>query len=344
MDTIDLRSDTVTQPTEQMREAMAKAVVGDDVLNEDPTIHRLENMATEMLGKESSLFVPSGTMGNLICLLTHCQRGDEVILGDQSHIFLNEVGGMSALGGIQPRILSNSPDGTIKLSDIENSIRHDDLHYPPTKLICLENTHNYCSGSPLTAEYMAEVGSIAESHNLKIHIDGARIFNAGLALNTPVKNLVREADSVMFCLSKGLSAPVGSIICGDTDFIDKTKKIRKMLGGGMRQAGHLAAAGIVALEEQVNTLKQDHSNTEKLIKGLKTIEGLDVNDEFAKTNIIFFNLTKNKPSPEIFMESLEKINIKILMIESGRFRAVLNRHITDKQITNVIQAFEKILA
>ena len=187
METIDLRSDTVTQPTEQMRAAMANAIVGDDVLNEDPTIHNLQNMASEMLGKESSLFVPSGTMGNLICLLTHCQRGDEVVLGDQSHIFLNEVGGMSALGGIQPRILTNSPDGTINLADIENAIRHDDLHYPPTKLICLENTHNYCSGSPLTPEYMGAVGKIAKTHKLKLHVDGARIFNAAQALGTDVK-------------------------------------------------------------------------------------------------------------------------------------------------------------
>ncbi|MGV7221901.1 MAG: low-specificity L-threonine aldolase [Nitrospinales bacterium] len=343
METIDLRSDTVTQPTKHMREAMAKAVVGDDVLNEDPTVHNLQNLAAEMFGKESALFVPSGTMGNLISLLVHCQRGDEVILGDQSHIFLNEVGGLSALGGIHPRILPNAQDGTINLETIESSIRHDDLHYPPTRLICLENTHNYCSGSPITKEYMAEVGKIAKNHNLNIHIDGARIFNAANALGTTVKTLAADADSVMFCLSKGLSAPVGSLICGGTNFIKKAKKIRKMLGGGMRQAGHLAAAGIVALEQQVEKLKEDHSNTEKLIEGLKNIEGIEVNDKFAKTNIIFFNLTKNTPSSEAFLENLERKNIKILMIENGRFRAVLNRHITEANIVQVIKTIKDIL-
>jgi threonine aldolase len=322
---------------------MANAVVGDDVLNEDPTIHSLQNMASEMLGKESSLFVPSGTMGNLVSLLTHCQRGDEVILGDQSHIFLNEVGGMSALGGIQPRILTNSPDGTINLPDIENSIRHDDLHYPPTKLICLENTHNYCSGSPLTPEYMADVGRIAKAHNLKLHVDGARIFNAAQALKTDVKNIVKDADSIMFCLSKGLSAPVGSLICGDAKFITRAKKIRKMLGGGMRQAGHLAAAGIIALEKQVEDLKQDHENAEKLIKGLNGIEGIDVCDEFAKTNIVFFNLRKKTPSSDTFLQSLEEKKIKLLMIENGRFRAVLNRHITEAHVAKVIQVIKEIL-
>ena len=207
MSTIDLRSDTLTQPTEAMRNAMAQADVGDDVFGEDPTVNRLEKIAAERVGKEAAVFVPSGTMGNLISMLSHCARGDEVILGDQSHIFLNEVGGIAALGGIHPHTIPNEPDGTLCLETLEKSIRTSDLHYPPTRLITLENTHNYCMGTPVTPEYMSLVGNLARKHKLKVHVDGARIFNAAVALETDIKNLTADADSLMFCLSKGLSAP-----------------------------------------------------------------------------------------------------------------------------------------
>ena len=215
MEYIDLRSDTVTKPTPEMREAMAKAEVGDDVFRDDPTVNKLEEIAAEKMGKEAALFVPSGTMGNLLALLTHCQRGDEVIVGNQSHIYLNEAGGMSALGGIQPCPIPNQKDGTLSLEDIRASIRDEDVHHPITRLICLENTQNICGGVPLTVEYNRTVGEIAHDHNLSLHIDGARIFNAAIAQNVSVKDLVEPADSVMFCLSKGLASPIGSMIVGN---------------------------------------------------------------------------------------------------------------------------------
>src|SRR5689334_20617335 len=229
MNYIDLRSDTVTQPTPEMREAMAEAEVGDDVYRDDPTVKHLEELAAEMLGKESSIFVPSGTMGNLLALLVHCQRGDEVIVGNQSHIYLNEAGGMSALGGIQPCPVPNQKDGTLALDDILASIRTEDVHHPITRLICLENTQNVCGGVPLTVEYTRQVGELAKQNGLALHIDGARIFNAATALNIDVKDLVAPADSVMFCLSKGLSSPIGSMLVGSKKFVSRARHLRKML-------------------------------------------------------------------------------------------------------------------
>ena len=229
---IDLRSDTFTQPTQSMRDAMATAEVGDDVFQEDPTVQKLEILAAEKTAKEAAVFVPSGTMGNLISVLSHCGRGDEILLGDRSHISLYEVGGVSALGGVHPRTLPNNEDGTISIELLEKGIRHLDIHSPPTRLICLENTHNFCQGSPLSPEYMRTVQDLAKKYGLKIHLDGARIFNAAVALKIPVSELTKKVDSVMFCLSKGLSAPVGSLVCGSSEFIEKARKIRKMVGGG----------------------------------------------------------------------------------------------------------------
>ena len=342
MNTIDLRSDTLTHPTEAMRKAMAEAEVGDDVFGEDPTVNHLEKTAAERVGKEAAIFVPSGTMGNLISMLSHCDRGDEVILGDQSHIFLNEVGGLAAIGGIHPHTISNESDGTLDLKTVEKTIRESDLHYPPTRLIALENTHNYCMGSPITREYMQQVGNLAKRYNLKIHVDGARIFNAAVALRVDVKDLVREADSVMFCLSKGLSAPVGSLVCGHKEFIHQARKWRKMVGGGMRQSGHLAAAGIIALSDLVDQLKKDHSNAQKLAQGLARLKGIVLKPELIKTNIIFFSLKHRAPNPKAFLENLEAQGIKILMIQSGVFRAVLHREISESQIEQVIRALEEL--
>jgi len=335
---IDLRSDTLTHPTQAMRKAMAEAEVGDDVFSEDPTINQLEKIAADRMGKEAAIFVPSGTMGNLISMLSHCARGDEVILGDQSHIFLNEVGGLAALGGVHPHIIKNEPDGTLDLKTIEQKIRASDVHYPPTRLITLENTHNYCMGSPISPEYMRQVGDLAQKYNLKIHIDGARIFNAAIALKLDVKDLLCEADSVMFCLSKGLSAPVGSIVCGDKDFIHKTRKWRKMVGGGMRQSGHLAAAGIIALNDLTERLEEDHSNAQKLAQGLARLKGIVLKPELIKTNIIFFRLEYSNIKPESFLKSLESEGIKILMIQEGIFRIVLHREISETQVEQVIKA------
>jgi threonine aldolase len=343
MKPIDLRSDTLTQPTNSMREAMAAADVGDDVFGEDPTINKLEEKAADITGKEAALFVPSGTMGNLISILAHCSRGDEIILGDRSHIFLNEVGGVSALGGVHPHIVKNLEDGTLPVDQIEKTIRHADLHYPPTRLICLENTHNYCQGSPLTPAYTEEVAALASRHSLKVHLDGARVFNAAVALNTEVSDLARHVDSIMFCLSKGLSAPVGSIVCGSGAFIHKARKLRKMVGGGMRQAGHLAAAGLVALENQINPLKKDHQLAQELAQGLSNIEGIELNLQLVKTNIIFFKLNHPRMTPDKFMNILDSRGIKILMIESGVFRAVFHREISTDQVKYVLKTFRELL-
>jgi threonine aldolase len=321
---------------------MAQADVGDDVFGEDPTVNRLEKLTAERIGKEAAVFVPSGTMGNLISMLSHCARGDEVILGDQSHIFLNEVGGIAALGGIQPHIIPNEPDGTLNLKTLENSIRARDLHYPPTRLIALENTHNFCMGSPITPEYMTQVGDLARKHNLKVHVDGARIFNAAVALEIDVKDLTEETDSVMFCLSKGLSAPVGSLTCGTAEFIQNARKWRKMVGGGMRQAGHLAAAGIIALNDLVDRLKEDHANARKLAEGLSGLKGMVIDLELIKTNIIFFSLKHPSLSPESFMDGLEAKGIKILMIHPGIFRAVLHREISNSQIEQVLSTSDEL--
>ncbi len=237
MKTIDLRSDTVTLPTAAMREAICSAELGDDVFGEDPTTIRLEKMAAERMGKEAAMLVASGTMGNLVCVLSHCGRGDEVILGDQSHTFVYEAGGISALGGIHTHTLVNRPDGTLRLEDIKAAIRADNVHFPRTRLICLENTHNRCGGAVLTPGYMQQVASLAHSQGLLLHLDGARIFNAAVALEVDVKELTRHVDSVSFCLSKGLSAPVGSVICGSAEFIAEARRNRKAVGGGMRQCG-----------------------------------------------------------------------------------------------------------
>ncbi|CAB5117765.1 Low-specificity L-threonine aldolase (EC [Olavius algarvensis associated proteobacterium Delta 3] len=236
MGQVDLRSDTVTQPTPGMRRAMAEARVGDDVFGEDPTVIELEEMAAGRTGKEASLLVASGTMANLVCQLSHCQRGDEMILGDQSHMFYYEQGGSSALGGIHPHTVPNQPDGRLSEEAVENAVRADDVHFPVTRLIALENTHNRCSGSPLSPEYTHAVGEIARRNGLALHIDGARIFNAAISLGVPVRDLTADADSVSFCLSKGLCAPVGSLVCGSREFVNRARRIRKVLGGGMRQA------------------------------------------------------------------------------------------------------------
>jgi len=340
---IDLRSDTVTHPTPAMREAMYRAEVGDDVFGEDPTVRRLEEMAAERMGKEAALFVASGTMGNLVALLTHCGRGDEVILGDRSHTFVYEQGGMAALGGITPRPIPNQPDGTLRLEDIRAAIRSENVHYPRTRLVCLENTHNLCDGAPLTAEYTAAVARLAHSHGLRVHLDGARIFNAAAALNCDVRDLVREVDSVMFCLSKGLCAPVGSVLCGSADFIYEARRARKVVGGGMRQAGMLAAAGIVALEQMTGRLAEDHARARRLAEGLAQITGVQVGPLY--TNIFYFWLTEDVSlSPEAFLGRLREQGVLVLGREDGRFRAVTHYWITDEDIEATLRAVRAALS
>uniref|UniRef100_A0A8R7TKK7 Aromatic amino acid beta-eliminating lyase/threonine aldolase domain-containing protein n=1 Tax=Triticum urartu TaxID=4572 RepID=A0A8R7TKK7_TRIUA len=264
---VDLRSDTVTKPSEAMRAAMAAAEVDDDVLGADPTAQRFEAEMARIMGKEAALFVPSGTMGNLVSVLAHCDtRGSEVILGDNSHIHIYENGGISTLGGVHPRTVPNNPDGTMDIHKIVAAIRHPDgaMYYPTTRLICLENTHGNTGGKCLSVEYTDKVGEVGKSHGLKLHIDGARIFNASVALGVPVHRLVRAADSVSVCLSKGLGAPVGSVIVGSKAFIDKAKILRKTLGGGMRQVGILCAAAYLAVRDTVGKLADDHRKAKVL--------------------------------------------------------------------------------
>ncbi|HEX2698426.1 MAG TPA: low-specificity L-threonine aldolase, partial [Anaerolineales bacterium] len=293
MEFIDLRSDTVTRPTPEMREAMAKAEVGDDVYGDDPTVNRLQEMAADMTGKEAGLFVPSGTMGNLAGILSHCQRGDEVVLGKKNHTFLYEAGGISVLGGVHSCQLENQPDGSLLLSEIEAAIRPDDPHDPITRLICLENTHNRCGGTIQTPEYTRQLVDFAHARGLKVHLDGARLFNAAAALNVSAKELAGPVDSVTFCLSKGLCAPVGSVLCGDKEFIKRANRMRKMLGGGMRQAGVLAAAGIIALEKMTQRLNEDHTRARYLAEGLSENQNIVLDAGTPVTNMVFFNLAPN---------------------------------------------------
>ncbi len=342
MKVIDLRSDTVTKPTPEMREAMYRAEVGDDVYGEDPTVNRLEAMAAQRMGKEAALFVVSGTMGNLVALLTHCGRGDEVILGDRSHSFLFEQGGMAALGGITPWPVPNQPDGTMRLEDIERAIRGDNVHFPRTRLICLENTHNMCNGAPLTAEYTAQVAELAHARGLRVHVDGARIFNAAAALNVGVQELVQEVDSVTFCLSKGLCAPVGSVLCGSADFVAEARRARKVVGGGMRQAGILAAAGIVALEQIADRMGEDHTRARRLAEGLAEIPGVEVGP--VVTNILYFWLTEDvsKTQSEV-VSGLAERGVLVLGRLEGRFRAVTHYWIDDEDVEQTIEAMREVL-
>ncbi len=339
---IDLRSDTVTHPTPAMREAMARAQVGDDVFGDDPTVNRLEELAADKMGKPAALFVASGTMGNIVALLSHCQRGDEVIIGSLQHSFTSEVGGMATLGGITPYPLPNQPDGTIALNDIQSAIRIENVHYPRTKLIVLENTHNRCDGSPLTAAYTRQVREIADVHHLKLHIDGARIFNAAVALGVDAQELVQDADTVQFCLSKGLSAPVGSLLCGPKDFIYTARRNRKMVGGGMRQAGIIAAAGIVALETMIDRLAQDHANARYFAENLADLPGIALDPARVKTNIIFFDLTDAIPAREL-EERLKKHAVLINATGEKRMRAVTHYGITREDLDKALDAFAKAL-
>lgn len=344
MEYIDLRSDTVTKPTPEMREAMAEAEVGDDVYRDDPTVNRLEELAAEMLGKESSLFVPSGTMGNLLALLVHCQRGDEVIVGNRSHIYLNEAGGMSALGGIQPCPVQNRPDGTLALEDLLASIRSEDVHHPITRLICLENTQNICGGVPLTAEYARQVGELARRNDLLLHIDGARIFNSAVAQNVAVKKLVEPADSVMFCLSKGLAAPVGSMLVGTGRFIARARHLRKMLGGGMRQVGVLAAAGILSLERMTRRLGEDHARARKLAEGLRQVRGLVVDAGSPHTNMVYLNLSEDLAvDAGQVTQKMKDLGVLVDPENARRFRLVTHYWIDDRAVEQTIAAFERSL-
>ncbi len=326
-----------------MLEAMAHAPLGDDVLGDDPTVQKLETVAAERMGKEAALLTPSGTMANLISVLTHCGRGDEAILGSLSHTFVYEAGGISAYGGVHPHTVPNQPDGTIRLEDIEAAIRPDNVHFPKTKLICLENTHNKCRGAVLRPAYLDAVGTLASRHRLAVHIDGARIFNAAAALGCDVAELTRSCDSVAFCLSKGLSCPVGSLICGSREFIAKARRIRKGLGGGMRQAGVIAAAGIVALETMTGRLTEDHANAKALAAGLSKIDGIGIDVDLVQTNMVYFSLDKTCiPDDQLLAEATAK-NVKFLSLAPRQYRLVTHAGITRTDVETAVQVIADIL-
>ena len=344
MELVDLRSDTVTQPTSNMRRAMAQADVGDDVYGEDPNINRLQELSAALFEKEAALFLASGTMGNLAAVLAHCGRGDEVILGSKSHTFLYEAGGISALGGVHSCQLPNQADGTINVEDILSAIRPDDPHQPVSRLICLENTHNRCGGISLSAEYTAKIGQLAQQHNLRLHIDGARIFNAAVDQGVSAAELAAPADSITFCLSKGLSAPVGSVLCGSREFIERAHRIRKQLGGGMRQAGILAAAGIVALETMTQRLEEDHQHAQLLAQGLSNIAGLVLDPNTPQTNMVFLSLAEGVPfSADEVATELAKKMIRVGVTGSRRFRLVTHYWINELGIQRAIEAFKSLL-
>lgn len=345
MEIIDLRSDTVTQPTPEMRAAMAEAEVGDDVYGEDPTVNRLQAMAAKMTGKEAGLFVPSGTMGNLAAILAHCSRGDEVILGNRNHTFLYEAGGISALGGIHSRQLENQPDGSLRLEDIRDAIRPDDAHFPITRLICLENTHNRCGGTYQTVEYTRQAADFAHARGLKVHLDGARIFNAATALGVPVHELAGPVDSITFCLSKGLCAPAGSILCGTKEFVRQAHRVRKALGGGMRQAGILAAAGIVALEKIPPRLGEDHIRARRLAEGLSKIPGLTLQPGTPATNMVFLGLAPDvAATSRQIVQGLKERGVLVSAVSERGFRLVTHYWIDDAAIEQAVAGFRGVLA
>ncbi|MDI6695512.1 MAG: low-specificity L-threonine aldolase [Anaerolineales bacterium] len=344
MKIIDLRSDTVTRPTPAMRRAMAEAEVGDDVYGEDPTINRLQELAAHMLGKEAGLFVASGTMGNLAAILAHCNRGDEVILGDKAHTFLFEAGGISALGGVHSCQLPNQPDGTLEIGAIRAAIREEDDHHPVTRLISLENTHNRCGGVALSVDYTRQVKALAEEYGLLLHLDGARLFNAAIALGVSAKELAEPADSVTVCLSKGLCAPVGSVLCGSEAFIRQARRIRKQLGGGMRQAGVLAAAGIVALETMVERLAEDHARARRLAQGLSSVPGLILDAGTPHTNMVYLSLDETIPlSAEQVVERLAERGVKVGAVGPRQFRLVTHYWIDDEAVDDAVEAFGQVL-
>ena len=330
---IDLRSDTVTKPTAAMREAMARAEVGDDVYGEDPTVNRLQTLAADMLGKEAALFTSSGTQSNLLAVMGHCERGDEYIVGQHAHTYRYEGGGAAVFGSIQPQPLDFQEGGTLDLHEVARAIKPNDFHFAKTRLLCLENTQ---AGNVLPLDYLAEVAAFARKHSLSTHLDGARVFNAAVKLGKPVREIAQHFDSVSFCLSKGLGAPVGSILVGPASLIDKARRWRKVLGGGMRQAGVLAAAGILALTDHVQRLADDHANARRLAEGLAEIEGLAVNPEKTQTNMVIFPLEKTR------FTALQKVLKSQGILIGGRdgVRLVTHLDVTGDDVERVIQAFK----
>jgi len=337
----DLRSDTVTKPTAEMRQAMAKAEVGDDVYGEDPTVRKLETLGADLVGHEAALFVPSGTMGNQLAILTHTRRGDEVIADSNAHIVYYEVGACAVLSGVQLRTIQGC-NGYIEPAAIEEAVRGKDLHFPESRLLCLENTHNRSGGTVVSPEAMHRMIQAAHGKGLRVHLDGARIFNAATALGVKADRLTGACDSVMFCLSKGLAAPVGSLLAGKADFIEQSRKYRKMLGGGMRQAGVLAAAGIVALQKMIGRLGEDHLNATALAKGIAEIKGMQIDLASVQTNMVVFDISGLHTTMELFLGRLAEEGVLAGPVGSSKVRMVTHKDISAKDIPTVIRIINKV--
>jgi len=337
---IDLRSDTVTWPTDEMRQAMAEAVVGDDVYGEDPTLNRLEELGAQKVGKDASLFVPSGTMGNLVALLSHTRPGDEIIVGAEAHIYYYEVGGLCRVAGVLPRLIDDQ-DGIFTAEAIEQAFRPPNMHFPETRLICLENTHNRGGGAVTPVENMREIYYLSRKHGLAVHLDGARIFNAAIAAGCPVTDFTRYADSVTVCLSKGLSAPVGSLLAGPREFVARARKARKLVGGGMRQAGVLAAAGIIALEKMVYRLADDHVNARRLAEGLAVIPGIVIDPRRVQTNIVSYGLAGITDGE--FLKRLQGRGVLAGSPAPQRVRMVANRMVSAANIETALDVVRAVM-
>lgn len=334
---IDLRSDTVTVPSEDMRRAMSTAAVGDDVFHDDPTVNRLEAMMAEMAGKEAALFVPSGTMSNLVALFAHCQRGEEYIVGQGYHSYLYEAGGAPVLGSIIPQPIAVEQDGTLDFAKIAAVIKKDDYHFARSKLLCLENTHN---GKVISLEYMKAAYEFAKSKSLSVHLDGARAFNAITELGCELKDLAQYADSISICLSKGLGAPVGSVLCGSKELIKWARRWRKMVGGGMRQAGILAAAGIYALENNVKRLAEDHRHARQLAQRLQGIEELSINQDLVQTNMLFVKMTID--IAEALAKFLSDKGITVIPAETMRW--VMHLNVSDSDVDYIEEQVKAFFA
>ncbi len=334
---IDLRSDTVTLPTPEMREAIARAELGDDVYGEDPTVNRLQAMAASMVGKEAALLVPSGTMGNLTAMLTHCARGTRALVGSESHTNLYEAGGASALGGIVLTPIRNHPSGELVLDELKRELAtSQDSHFAQPSAVVIENTHNRCGGAPIALSHMAEVSDLAHRRGLPLHLDGARIFNAALALESRPATIASYADTVSFCLSKGLACPIGSLLCGSREFIARAHRTRKVLGGGMRQAGIIAAAGIVALTTMVERLAEDHANARALAEGLRLIAGINVREVERRTNMVVFDVDGGAAGARHFEAAMKDRGVLISAREATSFRAVTHYGISRADVDRAV--------
>lgn len=336
---VDLRSDTVTRPTPEMMRAMAEAAVGDDVLGDDPTVEELETLAARMFGKEAAVFVPSGTMGNQIAIATHTKPGDAILIEEDAHVFYYEVGGPAVFNGVLTRTIP-SKLGIMDPADIEKRVMCQNLHTPGTTVLCIENTHNRAGGTIIPLDHLKEYRAIAERHGMRAHLDGARVFNASVALNIDIKEIAQHFDSISFCLSKGLRAPVGSVLVGGKDFIDKARIWRKRLGGGMRQAGLLAACGIVSLTREVDRLAEDHARTKRFAEALNETPGITIDWDTVQTNMVLLNT--DVPA-ERWIDALRERDIWALPPSANRIRCVFHADIDDEKMNRAVEVFQSVI-